>query len=268
MKNTNSIREKNINDFSNQWLLQNDLKKGFWTDKKWLENICEGVFELSIIKNKIICEVGSGSGRIVNMLKKYKPKQINCVEPSKNIEVLKKNIQNIPFAEVHNVMGHQYDLKNLDYVFSIGVIHHIVDPLSTVKNIYKSLKKNGEFVMWVYGYEGNEFYIFIYKFLSFFTTKINDNILEIIISFFNFLLIPYIYISRVSKYFPMHSYLKNVFSKCTLEHRKFIIFDQLNPSYSKYYKKDECLNLLKSAGFKNIKIKRFNNYSWVLKGSK
>ena len=90
MKNTNSIREKNINDFSDQWLLQNDLKKGFWTDKKWLENICEGVFELSIIKNKIICEVGSGSGRIVNMLKKYKPKQINCVEPSKNIEVLKK----------------------------------------------------------------------------------------------------------------------------------------------------------------------------------
>ena len=34
-------------------------------------------------------------------------------------------------------MGHQYDLKNLDYVFSIGVIHHIVDTFS-VKNIYKS----------------------------------------------------------------------------------------------------------------------------------
>ena len=28
-----------------------------------------------------------------------------------------------------------------DYVFSIGVIHHIPDAQSAVKNIYKSLKK-------------------------------------------------------------------------------------------------------------------------------
>ena len=108
-------------------------------------------------------------------------------------------------------MGHEFYLKNVDYVFSIGVIHHIIDPLPTLKNIHKSLKKNGQFVMWVYGYEGNELYYIIYKFLSIFTTKINDNLLEIVSSIINILLIPYIYISRLSEHFPMHSYLKMFF---------------------------------------------------------
>ena len=31
-----------------------------------------------------------------------------------------------------------------------------------IKNIYKSLKNNGEFIMWVYGYENNEIYITIF----------------------------------------------------------------------------------------------------------
>ena len=64
----------------------------------------------------------------------------------------------------------------------------------------------------------------------------------------------------------MHSYLKNIFSKCSFKHRKYIIFDQLNPTYSEYYRKNECLELLKSAGFKDIKIKRHQKYSWVLVG--
>ena len=82
MKNINKIREKNIEDFSNQWILQSDLNNGYWSDKKWIENICDSIFDLSKINNKNICEVGSGSGRIVRMLNEFKPKKIYCVEPS------------------------------------------------------------------------------------------------------------------------------------------------------------------------------------------
>ena len=96
----------------------------------------------------------------------------------------------------------------------------------------------------------------------------NDKFSEIIRILLNIPLISYIYVSKINKYFPMHSYFKKVFSKCSFEHKKFIIFDLLNPCYSKYYKKKECLKLQKSVGFKNVKIKRYNNYSWVLKGSK
>jgi hypothetical protein len=55
----------------------------------------------------------------------------------------------------------------------------------------------------------------------------------------------------------------NVISKCSFEKRKFIIFDQLNPSYSKYYSKNEVENLLKKSGFKKIQITNRLNYSWT-----
>ena len=55
------------------------------------------------------------------------------------------------------------DIKKYDFVFSnfLGVIHHIPNYKKACKKIYNSLKTNGKFICWVYGYEGNELYIFI-----------------------------------------------------------------------------------------------------------
>ena len=66
----------------------------------------------------------------------------------------------------------------------------------------------------------------------------------------------------------MHDYIKNVFEPCNFEDRKYIIFDQLNPQYAKYYKKQECIDLLSKHGFKDIIIKQYNKYSWTIKGKK
>ena len=66
----------------------------------------------------------------------------------------------------------------------------------------------------------------------------------------------------------MAPYINNVFSKCGYTERKYIIFDQLNPKYAKYYSKNECINLFKKIGFKDIELKHHNNYSWVVTGIK
>ncbi len=184
----------------------------------------------------------------------------------KNINnIREKNIQKISTAKIYKVMGCKFNLKNLDYVFFIGVIHYIIELVPTLKNKHKCLKKDGNFIMWVYRYDVNEYYYFMYRLLSFFTKKMNVKFLEIIKNTLNILLILYIYVSRINQYLLTHSYLENMFSKFTFERRKFIIFDQLNPYYSKYYKKNEYLKLLKNVGFK---IQRYNNYCWILKGSK
>ena len=56
----------------------------------------------------------------------------------------------------------------------------------------------------------------------------------------------------------------NVLKKCSFNNRKYIIFDQLNPSYSKYYSKDDVENLLKSSGFKKFEIFNRHKYSWTV----
>tara|TARA_Y100000031_G_C7909812_1_gene243294 strand:- start:270 stop:455 length:186 start_codon:yes stop_codon:yes gene_type:complete len=55
----------------------------------------------------------------------------------------------------------------------------------------------------------------------------------------------------------------NVLKKCSFEKRKYIIFDQLNPSYSKYYTKKEFETLLSKSGFQKFKIVNRHQYSWT-----
>ena len=55
----------------------------------------------------------------------------------------------------------------------------------------------------------------------------------------------------------------NVLKKCFFEKRKYIIFNQLNPSYSKYYTKKEVETLLSKSGFQKFEIVNRHQYSWT-----
>ena len=78
-------------------------------------------------------------------------------------------------------------------------------------------------------------------------------------------LITYVY-SFFCKFLnlPLKNYFNEVFSKCSFQKRSYIIFDQLNPSYSKYFKKEELENVLEQSGFKILEINHRHNYSWTV----
>ena len=61
----------------------------------------------------------------------------------------------------------------------------------------------------------------------------------------------------------MQKYMLNVIGKMNSKNQKLTIFDQLNPSFSKYFKKNELINVLKKTGFKKIKINHRHGYSWT-----
>ena len=65
-------------DFGKQFIKDSKIDD-YWGSKKMLKDIVNP-FALSKIKNKIIMEVGTGSGRILNNLTKYYPKKIFAVE--------------------------------------------------------------------------------------------------------------------------------------------------------------------------------------------
>ena len=120
-------------------------------------------FDLNLIKDKKILDIGIGSGRISNNLLKYKPSKLVAVEPSSAIEVARENIKSDKI-EFLNVRGQDIDFENeFDYVFALCVIHHIPEYKEVLKRIQKSLKVDGKFVAWVYGKEGMEFYILMLK---------------------------------------------------------------------------------------------------------
>ena len=258
-----SNKEKDsISDFGKQFKYHNNLDD-YWGSLEILKDIVNP-FDLSLIKNKIICEMGVGSGRILKNLIKLSPKKIYAIEPSETIEIAKKNNE---YAEVEilfkKISGQMINFKNeIDYIFSIGVIHHIPDAEIVCKKIYESLKPKGKFVIWLYGKEGNELYLFIFNNLRKITKFMPDKFLNLFSIFLNFFLSIYIFFCRYLN-LPLKNYMINVLKKCSFEKRKYIIFDQLNPSYSKYYTKQDVETLLTKSGFKKIEIFNRHQYSWT-----
>ena len=263
-----TIRDKTIDDFGNQWKIHGELGNDFSSSTQWIENICSGVFDLSKINNKVVLEVGSGSGRILQMLNAYNPGKLIGVEPSNPEITLRRNTGNIPNLEIVNTTGDKFPNADIDHVFSIGVIHHIIDPMDTVENVFRSLKSGGKFIMWVYGRENNLPYLIFFKSLSWLTKRMNDFLLDKFSFLLTALVSLYGIVCYALPFLPLAKYLKEVFMKCEFDKRKYIVFDQLNPAYAKYYRKEECEKLLLDAGFTDLKIKHHHNYSWTVVGTK
>jgi hypothetical protein len=61
---------------------------------------------------------------------------------------------------------------------------------------------------------------------------------------------------------PMAAYMRRYFSKLDFYSKKLVVYDQLNPKYARYYRKEEIERLLKTSGFSDIRMYHHLEYSW------
>jgi hypothetical protein len=90
-----------------------------------------------------------------------------------------------------------------------------------------------------------------------------DPILRGVCSILNLFCSLYIILVKVFP-LPLKEYMLNDFKKLSWEKRNYVIFDQLNPSFAKYYKKREVESLMSSAGFSIVDIIHRLGYSWTV----
>ena len=62
---------------------------------------------------------------------------------------------------------------------------------------------------------------------------------------------------------PLKDYFVNVFNKFSFKHKSYVIFDQLNPSFAKYFSKEELIKDLEKTGFKIEKLNHRLKYSYT-----
>jgi ubiquinone/menaquinone biosynthesis C-methylase UbiE len=239
--------KETFKDFGDQFLTDKDIG-GYWGSIELLKEIVFP-FDLNSIKNKKIIDVGIGSGRISNNLLKYDPSKLVAVEPSDAINIAKENIKSDK-VEYLNIKGQDMNFQNdFDYAFALCVIHHIPEYKEVLKKIEKSLKPNGKFVAWVYSKEGMELYIFMLKNLRRITSIMPDFILRIFSQFLAILTYPYGFLCRFLP-LPLKKYFVTMFNKFSFKHKSYVIFDQFNPSFYKYFSKKELTEVLEETGFK------------------
>jgi SAM-dependent methyltransferase len=143
-----------IADFGDQWRRYTD-NSGRYGSNDLLADFVEPLVPLAEIAGKNVAEIGAGTGRIVSMLCDAGAAHVTAIEPSDAFAVLLDNTRKHGSrVTCIQATGEQLPPGNFDLVFSIGVIHHIVDPLPTLQAARRALKPEGKLVVWVYGREG------------------------------------------------------------------------------------------------------------------
>ena len=262
-----NAEDRTVKDFGDQWLRYSD-NEGYYGSLELFSDILSPFLRPEDLRDCRVAEIGSGAGRIVNMLIEAGAKHVVAVEPSDSFEVLVRNIRNSERVTCLKITGDQLPaFGNLDYIFSIGVLHHIPDPKTVVEAAFRALRSGGHFFVWLYGKEGNEFYLALVQPLRVLTRRLPDLALATLVWLIYHPLNLYI---RLCHRFPLplREYLFSIFEKVSPEKRRLIIYDQLNPAYAKYYTKSEAMKLLLNGGFKNVRIHHRYGYSWTVIGTK
>lgn len=261
-------QKQTIEDFGQQWTkyTSND---GFYGSLELFQDMISPLLTIDEIKGARVAEIGSGTGRIVEMLLAAGVSHVAAIEPSDAFYVLRENLRSKQDrVSFHHTAGDQLpDCGGLDYVFSIGVLHHIPNPVPTVKAAYHSLKPGGRFVIWLYGREGNRLYLAIFNLIRHVTKHLPHAMLAALVWLIYWPLSLYI---QVSKYvpLPLRRYMTEVIGKMSPEKRRLVIYDQLNPAYAKYYTREESQRLLFDAGFIDVKLHHRHGYSWTVIGKR
>jgi SAM-dependent methyltransferase len=103
-----------------------------------------------------VLELGFGNGSLLVHTAEFAPKRLAGIELGDTIEHTRKLLA----GSAANVDLHRGDLTEValgtfDFVYCIGVLHHLKEPRRGFDAVLRSTKSGGRFHCWVYAREGN-----------------------------------------------------------------------------------------------------------------
>ncbi len=244
-----------------------------WDKYSWVDENYEGQFRNWTSpmtpddwKGKRILDVGCGMGR--NSLWPMKWGAASGIAfdyDERSVARAKETLKDFPASQVLFKSVYEIDWKyEFDIAFSIGVIHHLKDPKLAVKNMVNALKPGGKLLLWVYGYEGNEWIVkYVDPVRLHITSKLPPSVVHFLSYFCSIPLFLFVKMFRGPS-----EYLKQL-STFDFWHIHSIVFDQLIPDVANYWKKEEVAALTQGLPLSDISVNPPpNNSGWILRAIK
>jgi 2-polyprenyl-3-methyl-5-hydroxy-6-metoxy-1,4-benzoquinol methylase len=258
-------RDRTIAQFGEQWNAFSD-DAGYFGSSELLADFISP-FNLSEFKGARVGDLGAGGGRFSILLAACGAREVVAIEPSSAVETMKRKISerglsdrisilNIPATEIPASL-------QLDYIISIGVVHHIADPRPAVEAAIKALRPGGRLIVWLYAKEGNELYLMIAVPLRVICRILPLKWKSAMAFLLDLALVPYIHVCRLLPRMPLplSSYMRDVLGKLDGKRRRLVIYDQLNPDYAMYYTEADVRALF--AGLGSLELHWRRKYSWL-----
>lgn len=119
----------------------------------WVAPLERGSFE-----GRVVLEGGCGKGRHTRLVSRYGARAVIAVDLSDAVDVAFRNAGRE--ANAHIIQADLLSLplrpESCDVAFSVGVLHHLSDPLPGFRSLARVVRPGGTVSVWVYGAEGNE----------------------------------------------------------------------------------------------------------------
>ena len=101
-------------------------------------------------RGKKVLDAGCGNGRFAYYAGKYGA-EVWAIDLGPAVEVTRRNTESVNVhavqADLHNP---PFALESFDFIYSIGVLHHLPDPEVAFRNLLRFLKPGGEVQIYLY----------------------------------------------------------------------------------------------------------------------
>ncbi len=249
-------------EWHEQWQMFQDEEQFLFCD--WIYP-----YRLEDFRGKNVLECGCGGGQHTAFIAPY-AKRIIAVDLN-TIDIAKernKQFDHVSYIEsdiAEMDLGEQFDI-----IFSVGVVHHTLNPEKTVENLKRHLAKNGTIILWVYSREGNFLArCVIEPIRKNFLKNISRKSLLGISRFLTFLLylpVYTIYLFPLT-FLPYYEYFKN-FRKLSFERNTLNVFDKLNAPDVDFISKERVQKWFNEDEYERIHISPYRNVSWRVSAKK
>jgi SAM-dependent methyltransferase len=212
-----------------------------------------------------VLDVGCGTGRNSLWPLKYGAEESVAIDiDDRSLNVARHNLSQFQNARVLKQSAYQIEFEDhFDVVFSIGVVHHLEQPILALRQMVKAARPGGSVLIWVYGYENNEWIV-----------RFADPLRKALFSRLPIRLVHHLSVypsavlwlllraglSRLAYFRLLRTF--------TFRHIRSIVFDQMLPRVAHYWKRDTVQQMMDDAKLQNVRLAWVNEMSWAAIGSK
>lgn len=229
-------------------------------------------------RDKRVLDAGSGPGRHAVFAARYGAREVwaldlgdsvytaaKMAEDEPNVHVAQADLMQPPFAPGDEQRG-------FDFVFSIGVVHHLDDPAAATASLASLLRPGGELFVWVYAHEGNGLVLTLVEPLRRLSTRLRPGSLRLLTLPLAGLLYgavkgAYRPLLRtpVGRRLPARDTLGGL-ADFSFERIHSVVSDQLVAPKTAYVRRHELQAWLEAAGLEVVEITARNGNSWRGRG--
>ena len=268
-----AVKVATAESFGFEWTLFNEMI-GDW-ERNFREYMAPR--EPAFFAGKRVLDAGSGKGRHAYYAAKYGA-EVWAMDLGSAIEVTRNNTAGQP--NVHVVQGDLYqppfEPESFDFIYSIGVLHHLPEPEAAFANLIKFLKPGGEIQVYLYWEPENQpvkkALLKVITALRRITTRLPHRATYALAypfawAAFGGFVLPYRLLSRLpgtrraAERMPMKQYAKYPFRVCVNDQ-----LDRFSAPIENRYTRAQVEGWLTRAGLENTSVR--SNFGWLGSGRK